>query len=173
MRKLLLGALLLLSTLGFSQSKDEIIGWNKATWGMTENELIKSFPDAVQLDEDVTYSDGIFVSIIIPTYKVGSETFKISFQMKSNPISKARTLTNVLMELNETPFDSTFDSINNLLIEKYGEPKNRQNSESEKKILWIYPKTKITLTRIVMKNIELDKLLIQYSQREDNESTKL
>ena len=171
MRKLLLGALLLLSTLVFSQSKDEIIGWNKATWGMTENELIKSFPNSIKLNtpELVPHGNGLYVSVIIPSYKIENHEYKISFQMKPD----TKKLNRILIELNETTFETIFNSMTNLLIEKYGEPKNRQNSESEKKILWIYPKTKITLTRITINSIKLDKLLIVYSQREDNESTKL
>lgn len=171
MSKMLSSMLLLISIISFGQeNKNNIVGWNKAVWGMNEEDLIKNFPDAVKLEKPVLvlHSDGTFVSIIIPNYKIGKQTFKISFQMRPED----KTLSNILMELNETPLDAIFDSITNLLIEKYGEPKNNQKSEYEKKILWVYPKTKIALTRIVMKDIKLDKLMILYSQREGNESSK-
>ncbi len=171
MKKLLLLLLMLSCLLSFGQeTKNNIVGWGKAVWGMNEDDLIKTFPDAIKLEKPllVLHSDGTFVSIIIPNYKVGNQTFKISFQMRPN----TKTLSNILMELNETPLDSIFDSITNLLIEKYGEPKNRTNSEYMKEILWFYPKTKIALTRIIMKDIKLDKLRIMYSQKDGDESSK-
>ena len=152
------------------ETKNNVVGWGKAVWGMNEEDLIKTFPDAIKLEkpELVLHSDGTFVSIIIPNYKVGKQNFKVSFQMRPN----TKTLSNILMELNDTPLNAIFDSITNLLIEKYGEPKNKTESEYNKVILWVYPKTKITLTRIVMKDLYLDKLRILYSQREGDESAK-
>lgn len=173
----LLILLFLMCNYVLAQSND-VEGWSKARWGMTEDDLLKAFEGQAIRLEQKNYNDS-YSTIEIRDIEIGSDHYQVRFLMDNNK----KTLSKVLI----TPLDTDlaaaeirFKGLEKLLIEKYGQPSFRDDKkEPDTRIsgslvhkgsvklttAWNFSSTIIELSYLELRSINMRSLVISYSQR--------
>lgn len=142
---------------------DDPAGWTKARWGMTETELAEAFgPEIVHLDPPERIS-GVPVHLAVDVDLAGTP-----FRAILAP-DKDGKLYNVVLsprqEKDRSPY--TFQSIENLLVQKYGHPwKTAANHTTE--LQWSFPSTVIVLSITEMKQLDFCLLTLQYKHKTED-----
>ncbi len=161
---------LLLSYLFFTvHPTPEVNGWQKATWGMKEAELVKAVPEARLLEKPEIYGRNLYAPFAIPDYEVLSLHFRVSFQMDS----ATKSLHGVVMKyLGKSPKE-LFENVGRLLIEKYGAPTDKEETDPTNRTwIWVFPKTMIEVTYFNEPSIKFEALTVHYSSTATSEAQK-
>jgi len=133
-------SLLILSS--YAQTPDKIDGWNKAKWGMTEEEIIEAFQGQVQKREMQKMGTNRCSTLKIDNITLVDKQFKVIFIMDCN----TKKLKVVIIEPSSKwrPYENfiAFDRLEEELIKKYGEPRlsksSNKNMESRSRV-WVFP----------------------------------
>jgi hypothetical protein len=135
-------------------------GWSKAKWGMSDEEILAALPgQAVRLDPPEKYLGS---RVHIPSFELAGSEFEVHFVP-----DKAGRLSSVLLSPVGTPsegFDYLFQSLENLLVAKYGRPWKSTEARSER-IQWSLKTTTITLSRSKFPGFDIQILNLQYKVR--------
>lgn len=123
----------------------DIKGWNAALWGMTEADLMNSFKGKITDTGDRKSLDGrTYRNLEIEKYDIDGVEFKVLFEMgvSDKKLKRVRLVTNSALA-------SYFSQFEQLLTNKYGQPKSKDNSQdrmsTDKTAAWLLPSTKIEL----------------------------
>ena len=139
-----------------SAQPEDVTGWDKAQWGMTEREIEYAFKGKVERLREpiVDKQEGIYVTQEIPDLSFANADFAVSFVMDDK--------TNQLREVVLTPagshFKVLFEILENKLVTKYGPVTYKDKDDIDMQKLgkdgygqgqiirrWNFPSTLITL----------------------------
>ncbi len=113
---------------GFAQS-NELNGWNKAKWGMSDEVLLETFHlKAIKIKEQknprfsiimslLKLNDSLKAHIMIPNFKISSLLFDVYFLVDSS-----NKLERVILLEKEKSTEAKYFYLKKLLTEKYGKP---------------------------------------------------
>lgn len=160
--------IILMLLAGATLAADDPAGWNGAKWGMTEEQILQALPgQAVRLDPPEKFNHA---RVHIPTLDLAGASFHVYFV----PDEKGG-LNSVLLSPEKEPpigFDFLFQSLQNLLVEKYGQPWVSTEGHNTE-IRWSLKTTTITLSRIKFPEFpNLQIISLQY-KRKDPDLDKL
>lgn len=137
---------------------DDPGGWSKANWGMTADQILAAFPgEAARMPEPDKYNHA---AVSIDSIDVAGTTFRVYFI----PDDAGR-----LAAVNIQPRDmagnseSTFQSVENLLVEKYGRPWKSDDAETE--LQWTFPTTTLTLAKTTLPGSRAVFVSLTYTHR--------
>jgi len=148
------GVLVLLTAL--TAGAADIQGWSNARWGMTEQQILDAFPNAVRLPKPEKFDAGP-APISIPAFQVEHLTLRIFFLMTP-------TLSQVAFDSKAAdPYD--FQILEALLVRQYGRPWQKTTDEVQI-AQWTLPSTIITLRRASFRNIRVQFLTLTYELRQ-------
>ena len=109
----------------------DVDGWDKARWGMAEDELIKAFEGQIaKLPETSTSrNDRMYSDLGIDDLEIRGNKYQIRFYMDNR--------TNGLIQVSIAPKQGTasvdlFKSLERMLVEEYGAPGYKDNEKSKK-----------------------------------------
>lgn len=130
--------------------RQDVLGWKDARWGMTADDLIRTFGQALQKLPHRTRYKNAFVEYVIPHVTLNQASFTVHFQMDTD----THHLNHIFMRLNTTassaPSDDAFFGCEQLLIQQYGTPHAHKDvlrleylSRSRQ---WLFPTTIIELS---------------------------
>lgn len=160
----------------YAQNHEDVQGWNKAKWGMTEKDIMNAFPGQITKQELEKTPDGC-ETLKIDNIKIVDQDFAVHFRMDCDKNILKSILILPQLKGEPTPYQNMlvfrlYDQLKLELIKKYGEP---QLSESDlitkirTKKTWVLPSTEIIL-EINYQEIdlieEIDFLSLKYKQRE-------
>ena len=87
MRKIILlcvAVFLFISALSWAQNPIDIKGWNKTSWGMTEDNLMELFPGQITRIAKQEIDHGkIYCNLKLTNYKIGDTEFDVLFGMSA------------------------------------------------------------------------------------------
>jgi hypothetical protein len=118
-------ALIVLSLIGgicfpvlSSSQPNDLKGWNKAIWGMTEEEIQTAFKGQVQRKAKPFKSqkEGYYINLEIPDIQIGKAKLTVGFCMddKTNLLKRVSLIAN-------NPSEPLFRSLERDLVAKYGQ----------------------------------------------------
>jgi hypothetical protein len=148
---------------------NDVKGWSKAIWGMTEEEVLKTFEGQAQRRELPIQLGYKTNSIDIKKMMIGHYTFNVSFYFATTE----KKLMEIMLDFHGKPDFKDFEVLTKMMTKKYGEPSESKESRSFKKSIvfsgttWNFPSTKITL--IYTEDPKLKKLLLDYSEKSEKE----
>lgn len=134
-----------------AQGRPDPAGWDKARWGMTEDQVVAAFPGQAGRQGN---------KIGIPSIKIGGLAWTVEFGFDP----EAKTLASVVLAL-EKPDATEEDYIRteNLLVRKYGRSWHRSTPQLMQS-LWALPQTVITLERFTPRSIAIRSLTLIYER---------
>jgi len=158
------------SNYSFGQPKD-VEGWNKARWGMTENEVLKVFEGKATAIEKPRKYQGLskqwdaYSSIILDEIEIGKDKYTVDFIFDD----KDKKLIMIIVSIkNKSPLELQFSSLEQMLTEKYGSPSFKIDSEGshllERERAWNFPSTIIELKYFDMRVINSKSLKVVYNK---------
>ena len=127
--------------LQISAQPEDVKGWNKARWGMTEREIEYAFKGKVERLREpiVDKQEGIYVTQEIRELSFANADFTVSFVMDD----KTNQLREVVLTPEGTHFKALFEILENKLVTKYGsvtyKDKDGIRAEAGQKWLWAGP----------------------------------
>ena len=101
-----------------SAQPEDVKGWNKARWGMTEREIENAFKGKVERRREpiIDKQEGIYVNQEIHDLTFAHTKFTVSFVMDD----KTNQLTEVVLTPKGSHFRVLFGILENKLVTKYG-----------------------------------------------------
>lgn len=142
--------------LQISARVEDVKGWNKARWGMTERDIEKVFKGRVEQRRDpiIDKQEGIYVSQEINDLTFANTKFTVSFVMDE----KTRQLREVVLTPEGSHFRVLFELLEKKLVTRYGPVTFRDKEDVDMERLgkngygqdqisrvWRFPSTLITL----------------------------
>ena len=139
-----------------SARAEDVKGWNKARWGMTERDIETAFKGKVERRREpiIDKQEGIYVSQEINDLTFANTKFTVSFVMDD----KTNQLREVVLTPKGSHFRVLFEILETKLITKYGPVTYRDKEEVDMQKLgkngygqdqisrvWRFPSTLITL----------------------------
>ncbi len=134
-------------------------GWTTAKWGMSEAQILAAVPGAVRLDPPDKVNHA---AVHMPTYDLAGVAFHVYFVPGSDGKLES-VLLNPVGEPAEG-FESVYQRLQNLLVEKYGRPWNSTEGSTHE-MQWSRPTTTIALSLIRLPAIKMAMLHLQYKLR--------
>src|SRR3989339_30382 len=105
------------ATKGKLDDKQDIKGWGKSEWGMTEKELLEIFNgEATVTGKSERRPDNTYSPIEIKNVKIASHDFRVAFHIDVDD----KKLRVVSLHRTGIIIGSDFSGLEELLIEKYG-----------------------------------------------------
>jgi hypothetical protein len=153
----------------------DINGWQNARWGMTEEELTRTFGSSLTKSPQREKQQGKYSDYAVRNYVIGDINFIVSFFMSD--------LTNKLIEIrmtkqwnpNKPANENEFNNLASLLMNKYGQYSRETNDGHKKNIEWSFPSTSIKLSLFNAGSMgeKFNLLSIWYVSTNSGESNKL
>jgi hypothetical protein len=117
-----------LPRLGLAQIQD-VDGWDRARWGMSEDELIKAFEGQIVKLPETSRNNRMYSDLGIDDLEIRGSRYQIRFYMDNR--------TNVLIQVSIAPKQGTasvalFKSLEHMLVEEYGNPSYKDNEKGKK-----------------------------------------
>jgi hypothetical protein len=171
-RKILSRLLLPILAVGLSLAQNDApTGWTAAQWGMTEEQVSAVFPSA---QKETIQTTSI---LALHGFRIGVIDYMVAFGFE--PASKALQLVRFSTETTGSPraiADIAHTDLLSGLTDKYGKAIEASEQPSDhmvaRKWIWLFPKTKITLTWTAAKDRDqdfayrqLDKTYLYYEER--------
>jgi hypothetical protein len=162
---------------GVLAQQEDVLGWNKTRWGITEKEVVELFAGKAQYkssDQKIKLcQEGCSPTIEIDDFKIGSSKYHVCFCMDNvHKTLKEIKISYKFKGPNE--FDVSeyeFLDLEDRLKEKYDSPSYEYNSRPEDKELhikfervWRFPSTIITLMYDIDKKANIKLFYIHYLQ---------
>ena len=148
-------------------------GWSNARWGMTEDQVLKAFPNrAARLAEPIPSCTILNAKgerkeaapIAIEKVPIGTTEYRACFYFTAGKLSSVDL--QPLAEADKTPDE--FDRVEALLVEKYGKPwQSRDKFEQASR--WAFQTTRIALLlfRFELGDFKKYSLTLRYSHKTD------
>ncbi len=165
--------LVLLLALGppcYSQPKD-VLGWEGAQWGMSNEDLASVFDPQIRKLPKRELFLGSHVDYVIPEFEIQGKEFTVYFQISDT----TRRLSQILIRLTEQespePREKIFNNLESLLKRQYGKPLDlideRRTSPDgflfiDLTRIWRFPTTTIELEYTWDNQIDASVLTIRY-----------
>jgi hypothetical protein len=170
MKKVILIILVVICTSNYSfgQTKD-VEGWNKARWGMTENEVLKVFEGKATAIEKPVKCKGLsnqwdaYALVVLDEIEIDKDKYTVKFVFDGND---KKLIAVIVSTKDERPSESQFLSLEQMLTEKYGSPSfTKDDREPDKRLssgvilegsdllnrAWNFPSTIIELRYLDLK----------------------
>lgn len=169
------------SNYSFGQPKD-VEGWNKARWGMTENEVLKVLEGKATAIEKPQKYQGLskqwdaYAPVVLDEIEIGNDKYTVDFIFDDND----KKLIMVIVSIKDkSPSEVQFSSLEQMLTEKYGSPSFTKDDKTPDKRLstgvvlegsdsleraWNFPSTIIELKYLYMRAINLELLKVIYKK---------
>jgi hypothetical protein len=134
-------------------------GWTAAKWGMTDAQILQALPgQAVPLDPPQIHG---LARVQIKSLDLAGTKFSVTFVS-----DEKGCLSSVLLHPSDKgPLDSLFQTLENMLVEKYGRPWS-SNADHETKIQWSLKATTITLSHLKYPGLPVEILNLQYKRKD-------
>jgi hypothetical protein len=120
---------------------DDPCGWTTARWGMTADQILAAVPQSQRLDQPERNG----ARITVPSLDLAGAKFHVWFIPDDHELLRA-----VVLDSGVTPpgagFDSLFQDLENMLVEKYGRP--WKSDEVATELQWSFQTTTLTLSRM-------------------------
>lgn len=157
-------------------SGKDVLGWQQGWWGMTADELLRTFsPQIKKLPKRDIYR-GTYAEYIIPDYRVESDPYTVIFQMDNRTNRLAQVLIRSGEYSKDSPYLRAFDRLEALLSQKYGSVRYRKDNDDrqfmKRERQWVFPTTTIELSYTFMQGISSD-LTIRYYPTAASDTNKL
>lgn len=148
MRKIFfaVGLLISLTLQAIAQPKD-VEGWNKAKWGMTEDEILKAFEGQIEKLPQPKVEPSNYSNLVLRGVEIGGNKFFAQFWFGKS--------SNQLEGIELVPEDKSknssylYSSLERMLIQKYGQPSfvdnQKQSGIITKSRIWNFPTSTIDL----------------------------
>jgi len=150
-------ALCLLAALAAFAAEDPG-GWTKAKWGMTDDQLLAAFPEqAVRLDPPEQNG----ARVAIRSIDLAGAKFDVYF------IPSDAGLRKVVLTAQHQPatsLDFLFQTVQNLLVDKYGRPW-RSDESAATSLQWSFPTTTIVFDRMRVSGFGTQFLSLIYTRK--------
>jgi hypothetical protein len=146
----------------FAEPPQDVDGWSKVKWGMTEDEVSASFPGQVHPFKN-QYSIGC-MSAIDSTEILGYE-FRIVFTYDCESKRLKKVSMGPVNQLARVQALGVFEKLTEELQVKYGKPGKSKGDKTSATNTWIFPSTKIELWLIAV-DAGPALLTVTYEQRE-------
>jgi hypothetical protein len=163
MRKLILFSLFILVTVAYAEDPG---GWNKAKWGMTEDELRKVFEGQLtKLPETIQNKNGTHCNYTMNDVKIGDFKFKATFCMNNDTKGLAQVQLDPVESVDSNLF--LFESLTQMLIKKYGDIAYKRYDQKFidlREHKWYFPTTVIEL--IYLKSLVI--IMYKHNKGEEN-----
>lgn len=155
---------------------NDVFGWNKSRWGMTEEEILETFKSqAERLDKMETYQGGYknyYALIGIDNFDILGDNYKIRFLM-----DESKTLAKVLIKVEgDDPSETRYRILEQLLVEKYGPPSYKYEGKESTELIhsitsitmsWNFPSTIIEIKYVEITGIVRDLTISYYPPRKE------
>lgn len=163
MRRSTIAVIVLLACAGRNvraqHERDNVEGWGKATWGMTTSQILKAVPGAKRLAQAERYTEGSYAEAGITMMALDGEPFAVRFLMGS----ESGRLERVNFKYLGKSGYRAFHSVRDILTEHYGQPRTKDDDCYW--VMWLLPKTRISLGLFVMESEGVQDLTITFSSR--------
>lgn len=148
-----------------AQKVADVKGWNNTLWGMTESDLKDLFKENITDTRKKESRDGkTYSNLEIRNITIDGVKLRVSFYMglSDNKLKQVR--------LGRVAVAESFNILEKSLTNQYGQPTNRDDSESSERIkrsvVWHFPSTKIELFFVHTKGkLQAKFITILYSDR--------
>lgn len=133
--------MLFVTVSSWAQDPIDIKGWNNTSWGMTEENIIQLFGGKITKFAKQEVDDGKFYrKISLDNFNIDGVNFNAVFEMGSvdNRLRRVRLICDPAISLHFSKFEQ-------LLTSKYGQPKSKDETRTDKSASWMLPSTKIDL----------------------------
>lgn len=154
----------------------DVLGWQDARWGMTEEDIVRTFGSAVQRLPQKELFRNAYVDQIIPNFTVNGEVYTVRFQMDP----RTKRLIQIMIRLDQMESSSSradaFFGLEELLKQKYGAPAYKKEETQHVISLerrWIFPTTTILLHYSFIRSISASTLTISYVPSNTGDVNKL
>lgn len=135
---------IIVPTLAHSQIKD-VEGWDKARWGMTEDQILQTFKGRLNKLPKTKKSGYTYVNLQINDFVVEGIKCAVSFKMDTK--SKLLKMVSIepMKKKDNTP--ANFNLLKEMLTKKYGHPDYDSEDELiDYELRWHFPSTEINLS---------------------------
>ena len=139
------------------------MGWTKAKWGMTKEEIAKAFPDATEFYNHLTGR-----TLGLRHFEIGSQKLSVMFVFGDEP---SEGLTGVTMESEGPFFDIASSAFLTRLKDKYGAPTDTTTDDDRAldgkthNWEWDFQVTRISLAFGDFRNPKYDFCILQYEKK--------
>jgi hypothetical protein len=146
--------------------EEQLDGWRKAKWGMTDAQLLAEFPEAKKLVKPEKIVKGGVARVGIDEVKLMEKPFSVRFIMDPNE----DRLVSVSLRLAKTEKypDLVFNHLDQGLVEKYGQPTFIRNEKTKTGLhnerSWKRGKTRITLLHGEVYGIGFSTMALVYEE---------
>jgi hypothetical protein len=161
-------------------SADEpVVGWNFARWGMTTAEIQTVYPHAKTVKPDTWHFDRRKYHgdvALAERIRLGGYDFEVRFLMDDSERLAAVQLMKGFKEREFVDGDFAFDTVKELLIQKYGKPTVETNKSDKdltghvnvnRKSTWQSAKAQITLGYLSLPLIRWSGVILSYAMPGD------
>lgn len=160
----------------YSQTED-VLGWQDARWGMSEDELLAKFKSQVtKLPKKENFSNS-YVDYVISDYEIESFKYTVYFHMDKDSSKLCQIVIRDNVTKSLVSRDRLFPFLESLLTRKYGVPgykkEEKKPSDVSLERQWIFPTTTISLSYLWMSIGELNSLTIRYFPSKSGEVNKV
>jgi hypothetical protein len=131
-----------------SEFRKDIDGWQKLSWGMTEENVLTAYKDQAERYDNPTKMSDVTVSIDIKKIKMGSYILYADCYFEN----QNKRLNAVVLHLDNNPSIKDFLLLEKMLLDKYGKPETLYKEKNKKyyvdliRYRWNYPSSIIELT---------------------------
>ena len=161
---IIFGLLLFTQTYVYAAAPQDVSGWNKVKWGMTEAEVEAAYPNQILPYTNVTGKD-CGSTQELERQLIGGYSLDVMF----NYDCKTKKLNGVTI----VPYDKwyrqqatkAFDAISKEFSVEYGDPSTSDSSEIDAYRKWVFPSTSIEMTLIAVDDTTPAIFMINYKER--------
>lgn len=124
---------------------NDVEGWGKTKWGMTDKEIQSALGDQVKPYTEKGKFERAHIDLWIPNLEIGTDQYEVLFVMDN--------ATDKLIQVGITPNPNSdpcvlFKPLEEMLVQKYGSPTHQNNQVGDfttYKRIWNFPSTSIQL----------------------------
>jgi hypothetical protein len=136
-------------------------GWRAATWGMTESQVLEAFPGEVVRMEKPGPPDphGTRATLTIPRFEIARADYAVNFGFDKDGALSFVGLVSAIKPTNE----AAFETLRNLLTERYGAPTTEDRTRIKRQAIWRLPHTVIDLTLLRLAAGTIEVVSVSYA----------
>lgn len=129
---------------------NDVLGYGKTKWSMTEQEVYKAeLPNIIKLKKPIKFKR-YYSSMAIKNIRIASQNFEALYLFNSLDGEFSQVNLTGLENKNPLINKNTFNNLEKLLTQKYGEPTYK---DENKLVSWAFPSTTIELSHMYIPDI--------------------
>ena len=149
----------------YSQPPQDVDGWSKTKWGMTEAEVSAAFQGQISPNRS-DQGPGCGMTQKLEHQTIAGYYFDIIFNYNCDTKKLKGVKIIPANKLYASTAVGAFDHLTEELSVKYGPPTGSDNSKTSAKRRWLFPSTSIEMTLLVVDDQLPVIFMIEYDQRE-------